>query len=458
MIRHLSPLPRRPGGGAWPSRSATAWSLRDFGASYALRAPLLTDPLVGSVRGTLTLSGSDVVSAVDSAGGSIVLSRVTAGQECTYDTSLPFNGRGSVRTSRTTSALRSLTGGVSASLAPHYMAALAAPVSIVANASNFGTWILMGQPGGLCNGIGSSTPPDSFAWGGNTIGSQQYATFDTSRHLFESAYDGTKLRAYLDGVFIAERTVAITLSGADAASIGLQSWFGAARAIPDTHVYGAVFKTSVPTFADRMHLATLLGEGAHTIPMRIDGKGDSRTLGTGSTAGNDYLTQLGLQFAGAGRTVAMVNHGLSGKRSDEIEAALDVRDVAELHSPFCTNVSLLWSGYNDFSQWSTHPTTAAAVYANTCLMIDFDHLYGNKAFVMTVPTSGPFQSAPAAEALRVAYNALVLANAGGADGVIDVAPYFDPYSSANYSDTLHFNNASQLLIAEIVYDYLSTRV
>lgn len=441
----------------------SSYRLADFGAAFVLRAPRISDPLVGSVRGTLTLSGTDIVSATDYAGGSVVLSRATAGQECTYDTSLPFGPtgreRGSVRTSRATSALRSLTGGVSAALAPHYMAALAAPVSVTSNPSSFGTWILMGMPQATNNGIGTITPPNAYAWGGNVIGGLSNGTsFSTARAYFEASYDGAILRAYVNGVLVGTRTVAITFNGANAASVGLQSWFGTSRAIDDAHVYGAAFKTSEPTFAQRMRLAAYLGEGAHTIPVRISGKGDSRTLGTGSTAGNDYLTQVGVQFANAGRTVTMINHGLSGFRSDEIAAALDVRNIGEEHSPFCFNYSLLEPGYNDFSQWSTHPTTAETVYANTCLMIAFERLYGNKVYVLTVPTSGPLQSAPVGEALRVAYNNLVRANAGGADGVIDLAPLLDPYSAGNYTDGIHLTNTAQLQKAQAVYTDLSTRV
>jgi len=450
-----APIDLRHGLGVMSPR----FSLRNFGAAFVLQAPRLDAPLVGDVRGTLTMStGTDnIVSAVDAAGGSIVLSRPAIGRECTWDTTNTFNGRGGIRAANT-AALRSLTGGVSAANAPHYQCALAKPNAVAANVSNLATFILYGMAGATNSGIGSMTPPDRFAYGGNVISFTQDGAFDSGVHYFELAYDGTTQRFYIDGVYISSRTVALTFNGASPESIGIDSWFGAARAIQDTTVHLAAFRNSVPTFAERMNFAMLAGEGAHSIPMRIDGKGDSRTLGTGSTAGNDFLTQLGLQFSNNGRPVTMVNHGLSGKRSDEIATALNVVDVGELHSPFCVNVSILWPGYNDCNQYITTPTTAEAIYANTRLMIDFERAYGNKVFVMTVPTSGPFQTAPDAEHLRVAYNALVIANAGAADGVIDLAPYFEPYDAGDFSDTLHFTDASQLLIAEIVYDYLSTRV
>lgn len=454
------------GCGIGPTRAGCGprpWRLSNFGAAFVLEAPLVSDQLVGSTLGRLTLApaSSDIVSAADAAGGPVVLSRVAAGRECTYDTSQPFAGRGAVRLSRPDSALRTVTGGANGTNAPHYMASFARAVAVADNVSGFATFILYGQPTATNNGIGSATPPDKFSWGGNVISSSQPATFDTGPHLFESSYDGAELRCYLDGELVFKRTVSITFNGPEGAGFGLLSWYDALRAVQDTMVYRAAFKNGVPSFADRMHLAEAFGQAAHFLPMRIHGKGDSRTLGSGSTPGNDYLTQVVNQFALAGRTVTQVNHGLSGKRSDEIATVVNVVDIGELHSPFRTNVSLLWPGYNDINQYSTAPTTAEAIYANTRSMIDFDRAYRNTVFVMTVPTSGPFETAPAARAMQLAYNDLVRerAVADGAAGVIDLAPLFEPYDSSYYADpvtdTIHFNDASQLLIAQAVHAALA---
>lgn len=84
-------------------------------------------------------------------------------------------------------------------------------------------------------------------------------------------------------------------------------------------------------------------------------------------------------------------------------------DVDPLHAPNGNNIVIIWGGTNDI----TLGATPAATYANLTSYIEARHAIGWKVIAVTMLSR--FQQ----EAGKNAYNALILANSAGADGIAD---------------------------------------
>lgn len=451
----------------------SGWAPPDFGAAFILLAPPTGRP--GNC--VLAANGLDVLAIRDDAGGPIVLSAIKPGREAALNAAGAIRGRVPIDMgARTGASLRSATGGTGGADQPSYLATLVRMTQIAGAPAGLETLMLLGEAGnGPSTGIGSRSADSAYWFGGSgavqNIGSGANTFSSTEPVWLERIYDGTNVRVYMNFDFISSTAESVTVDGA---AFGHYAWFGdgtTSYKVQPGYIYTSVTKTNgIPSFADRIAMARHypLGFFGHRVSDQFTGSGDSTTVGTGATAGvDDYLTEIGLLFAGAGLDVSINRQGVSSTRTDEITLKSVSTDFHErCTSPFARRrIQGWWGGLNDLNQNLTGispgavtPTTAAAMYEQAAIACAAAHARGNLFCISTLQDSGissPGGVPGAKNTVRLAYNALVLGNGIKADIMADVSTAVGAYSVGAPRwdvDAIHLSPAGQLIAATTVFN------
>jgi lysophospholipase L1-like esterase len=193
--------------------------------------------------------------------------------------------------------------------------------------------------------------------------------------------------------------------------------------------------------------------------------GASITDGYASTTdGNErWPNDLAVRLANSGRTVGVLNQGISGNRllvdssGADGQSALDRFNRDVLSQPGVKWVIFSDDPINDLGSTSPPPTSAQLI-AGLQQLISMAHQNGIKFLCSTLtPYQGAGYWTQQGETAREAYNAYVLSSGSGCDGVIDQAAavsnpadptmYLPAYDSG---DHLHPNDAGYQAIANAV--------
>jgi lysophospholipase L1-like esterase len=193
--------------------------------------------------------------------------------------------------------------------------------------------------------------------------------------------------------------------------------------------------------------------------------GASITDGYASTTdGNErWPNDLAVRLANSGRTVGVLNQGISGNRllvdssGADGQSALDRFNRDVLSQPGVKWVIFSDDPINDLGSTSPPPTSAQLI-AGLQQLISMAHQNGIKFLCSTLtPYQGAAYWTQQGETEREAYNAYVLSSGSGCDGVIDQAAavsnpadptmYLPAYDSG---DHLHPNDAGYQAIANAV--------
>src|SRR6202522_4768484 len=197
-------------------------------------------------------------------------------------------------------------------------------------------------------------------------------------------------------------------------------------------------------------------------------QGAVRTLGASITDGYASTTDanerwpndLAVRLANSGRTIGVLNQGISGNRllaDGSGQSALNRFNRDVLAQPGVKWVIFSDDPINDLGS-TTPPPTSAQLIAGQTQLISMAHQNGIEFLCSTRP---PYQGASywtqQGETAREAYNAYVLGSGSGCDGVIDQAAavsnpsdptmYLPAYDSG---DHLHPNDAGYQAIANAV--------
>lgn len=141
------------------------------------------------------------------------------------------------------------------------------------------------------------------------------------------------------------------------------------------------------------------------------GVGDSITIGfNGKTPYTSLLTLTNHPYN-------VQNQGLGGEQLATMLTEFPTKTLYQFHPGIPNNVGL-WAGTNDFQQAGA---TVATVYANLTSYVSAVHAAGGKIIVATM-LSRTGSNPVGGETLdtdKNAYNALIIANTAGADGIVD---------------------------------------
>src|ERR1700729_268549 len=190
--------------------------------------------------------------------------------------------------------------------------------------------------------------------------------------------------------------------------------------------------------------------------------GASITDGYASTtdANERWPNDLAVRLANSGRTIGVLNQGISGNRllvDGSGQSALNRFDRDVLSQPGVKWVIFSDDPINDLGSTSPPPTSAQLIAALQQL-ISMAHQNGIKFLCSTLtPYQGAGYWTQQGETAREAYNAYVLGSGSGCDGVVDQAAavsnpsdptmYLPAYDSG---DHLHPNDAGYQAIANAV--------
>jgi lysophospholipase L1-like esterase len=399
-------------------------------------------PKIGS-SDRVTLDGSSVL-ALANDGGTAGAMTSDPGKYCVLDTSAPQNGYAAIRTASKSSDLAVATGGPSGAGAWH-MFALAYPIT-VGNAAGNATFMLSGTPGAASNGIGSTSDGHEW-WAGNNSASAQ-SPHDQALHLYElSSNGGGQLTAHRDGGLVASAAGATTLSSG---AMGFRGWYPLpdSHGPPDTRIYWAAWFDHELTGAERRQVHHYLGKEYAYRPRRfISATGDSITAGHIATINTtSFVEILQAQYAAAGESVYILNAGISSQTSAQI-AARSPSTFADYYAQgdFRDEWLIIGGGTNDSGP------TPEQTYANLASVSVAAQALGIRTAIGTVLYFTAGQMTPAAYARLDALNALIRANACGADRVIDY--YVDPLLAtptlAHFPDTIHPDDTALAAMATV---------
>jgi len=190
--------------------------------------------------------------------------------------------------------------------------------------------------------------------------------------------------------------------------------------------------------------------------------GASITDGYASTtdANERWPNDLAVRLANSGRTIGVLNQGISGNRllvDGSGQSALNRFNRDVLSQPGVKWVIFSDDPINDLGS-TTPPPTSAQLIAGLQQLISMAHQNGIEFLCSTLtPYQGASYWTQQGETAREAYNAYVLSSGSGCDGVIDQAAavsnpsdptmYLPAYDSG---DHLHPNDAGYQAIADAV--------
>lgn len=427
------------GGGGMSPIHVTGTSLGDTvtpAAKFIARPPKI------GASDRVTLDGSSILSLAND-GGTAGAMTSDAGKYCVLDTSAPQNGYGAIRTSSKNSDLSVATGGPSGSGAWH-MFALAYPIT-PANPAGVATFMLSGTPGAATNGIGSSSDGHQ-CWTGNKSPSL-VTPYDQALHLYEfSSNGGTLLTAHLDGGFVASVAGASALSSG---AMGFRGWYPLpdTHGPPDTRIYWAAWFDRELTGAERHRVYRYIGKEYAYRPRRfISATGDSITAGHNATSATSFLEILQAQYAAAGEDIYILNAGISSQTTAEI-AARSPSTFADYYAQddFREEWLIIGGGTNDSG------VTPEQAYANLASISAAAQALGVHSAIGTLLYRDASQMTPTMYAWDDALNALIRANACGADKVIDyqVDPLLATPTIAHFPDTVHPDDTALAAMATV---------
>jgi lysophospholipase L1-like esterase len=398
---------------------------------------------------------NNALSAID-AGGSAV--QFTSTNKFTLVINGPYGAAApSLRTNNTTGRLFSATGGPTGAQ-PWHLVYIGKALQVAQSGNGYDTWIGFAAPAAAQSiAIGVNTGGQLFvitddgavAKGLQIDGPSPLAINQGEDHIVEVQYDGAKLTFWVDGRHMStlDQTVALNLSDA---SFGFQNWYtGGTYPVGDARIDAALFRAGAIVPREKMakwfrtELRRLGGTGKMVVFF-----GDSTTAGgAAGTTSASYLPNAVKRKAVAPVVIYSQNQGMSGLTSAQI-----LTQGVVPHTDPLTHAHIWW-GVNDVSA----STAAATIYANTIAAVKHLQKRGAKVIVGTLAQWGALVSDGTKDAIRVAYNALVLANSAKADAVADISAAMGAYSAGNFcADTLHPNDsANDTIIAPAVYAVLA---
>ena len=407
------------------------------GAKFIARPPKI------GTSDRVTVDGSSILSLAND-GGTAGAMTSDAGERCTLDRSAPQNGYSAIRTSSKSSDLGVATGGPSGSGAWH-MFVLAYPIT-AGNPAGLSTFMLSGTPGEASNGIGSTSEGHEW-WAGYKSPNVQ-SPHDQTLHLYElSSNGGTLLTARRDGGVVASVAGASTLSSG---AMGFRSWYPQpdSHGPPDTRIYWAAWFDRELTGAERRQVHRYIGDEYAYRPRRfISATGDSITAGHILTANTtSALEILQAQYAAAGESVYILNAGVSSQTSAEI-AARSPSTFADRYAQndFRDEWLIIGGGTND------NGPTPEETYANLAAISVAAQALGVHTAIETVLYRVVASTNPEIHAWQDALNALIRANACGADRVVDyyVNPILATPTPAHFPDNIHPDDTALAAMATI---------
>lgn len=406
-------------------------------------ARFIARPPKAGAMDRVTLSGSSILSLADDGGAAGPMTSAP-GQYCELDTSAPQNGYGAIRTSTKDSSLGVATGGPSGS-SPWHMFALAYPIT-AGNKVGISTFMFSGTPGAAGNGIGSTT--DGHEWWAGNLSPGAQSPHDQALHLYEfSSNGGTLLTARRDG------GVVVTSPGASSISsgaMGFRSWYPMpdTHGPPDTRIYWAAWFDHELSGPERQQVYKYVGKEFAYRPRRfISATGDSITAGhINATNTTSFLEVLQTQYAALGETVYILNEGISSQTTTQI-AARSPSAFADLYaqSNFRDEWLIIGGGTND------NGLTVDQTYANLCSISTATQALGVRTAIGTLIYLTAIQMTPVAYAWHDQLNALIRANACGADRIVDY--YVDPIlatpTTAHFHDNIHPDDTALAAMATV---------
>lgn len=414
-----------------------------LGATVTPGARFIARPPKVGTSDRVLLDGSSILSLAND-GGTADAMTSDAGEYCLLDTSTPQNGYSAIRTSSKDCDLSVPTGGPSGSGAWH-MFALARPIT-AGNPAGCATFMLSGTPGAATNGIGSTS--DGYDWWAGNDSPSAVTPHDQALHLYElSSNGGTLLTARRDGGVVASVAGASTLSSG---AMGFRSWYPLpdSHGPPDTRIYWAAWFDRELTDAERRRVHRYVSQEYAYRPRRfISATGDSITAGhTVSTSTTSFLEILQAQYAAAGESVYILNAGISSQTSAQI-AARSPSTFADRYAQndFRDEWLIIGGGTNDSG------TTPEQTYANLASVSAAAQALGIRTAIGTLLYRTAAQMTPASYAWHDALNALIRANACGADRVIDyhVDPVLATPTTAHFPDTVHPDDTALAAMATV---------
>lgn len=436
-----------------------------IGLSRGGRAPRwLPSKLGSSARFIARADHATVVSgnvtSLANAGGTAGAMTSSAGGYCTLDTAELLNGNAAIRTSSTSSKLRVLTGGPSGS-GPCHLVCVGRMMSQPGAGQENSTFMLSGPPGnggGVANlGIGV-TAASNGAWTlvggfGNNVAqgpALTRATFDNDIHVFELISDGTQIIMLRDGGLLGTFANAATLSTGE---MGFQGWYPLASYGPsDTRIWWAGWFDRELTSSERRLLFAYLKRQFALAPKRFfSATGDSITAGNvGGANTTSFLIQLQAQYLALGtpETVYIDNHGVSSETTTLIAGRSPSTFVRDYSPPGYRTQYLIINGGKTDNQATETPAQA---YANLASISLAAQALGVTTAMSTAFYGTAASMTPSAYAWVDALNALIRANACGADYVIDY--YVDPLLATptvtHFHDNIHPDNVALAAMAAV---------
>jgi hypothetical protein len=456
-------------------RASTPYDIADFAPDAVLEGPPIVDGAM--VTTGYTLSGVDVLGYVNPLTGRS-FAPLADGYEARVSMAAPFGGYGAVETYKDTSSLRSTAGGSGPGQHPFYMLAVMSMPAITNNGPGIASCVTTGDFAAVGSaGIGSSTEGNQ-TWFGPQGAST--APFSTDVRFLEETYDGTSVCSiYVDGAlssYTENRTITLADSG-----VGVYNWFygyGVQRGM----VYFALWKSALPTWAERKQLLGFLKtKFSYETPTKLLVVADSIGLGhIGVDDGapvecstTDWPTLLQGLYADESKTLEFYNASVGGQRAAffletgtacpaGVYLAEDTGQTAtwtlvERLSPLAKrNVVVISLGTNDVNGgYQSAPATvsqavtdvdAATWYSRVSALVAQYKAEGAFVILFGIRKASGFSPNQSTQALLDAINALVAANAAGADRVVDVAT-LEPYVTP---DNIHPDNATNMVIAVAV--------
>lgn len=408
-----------------------------------------------------TLSGSNITSLANPRGTAGAMTPASGSTYCTLDSSVLQGGKSAIRTSSTASDMRVLTGGPTGSgaFSIYALTQILAQNSGSQNDSNFFT---LGNPGNDAThapyGLGCTVVSNG-AWlraGGfqNTtlVGNtgRPLMAFNANLRLLELVSTGSLVTVSADGGKLASLATAVALD--NSGRLGFSGPYPiASYGPPDSRTYGLWVFNRALTATERAQLLAYAARFFTYTPARfVDVIGDSRTQGHIAAANTtSYLEQMVSQYAGLGtpEVVYGKNDGITSETTAQIRARAEAAGFFDYFAPatFRRQRMIIRGLTNDPGAG----LTPAQSYANLAAISALAQSYGIKTVISTEHCT---TTSNGTDRTNVAtFNALVLANSGGADAVADIRSVIPNYATTNPTTTelpdgVHQSNA--ILAAE----------
>jgi lysophospholipase L1-like esterase len=268
-----------------------------------------------------------------------------------------------------------------------------------------------------------------------------------------SSYDGTAWRTMSNGNY-KSRPFATNLNLSGALTIGDFSTGGFKFAWDVFRIF--VWNAGL-SLAQMQAVAAALAE-EYVTPLctrRIVCEGDSLTVGFGSTAGNDYPSQLMNLLAGDGDY--LWNRAANGDTLANMSGAA----ATQVDTVSGTNVQpriVVWAGTNDLKNSLKTGAALATDYLNYCAA---RRAAGAKVVAVTIlPRS---DGTPVGfEAERQTFNTAIRAGSANYDALADIAADSrigdagDELNTTYYVDLCHMTNAGYAIVADLVRDAIES--